>query len=144
MKAGSGRLGVGSRMSLAIAVLGLAASLAGVLFPAPIQAKYVASGVVGNVYVTGCPGADAYDDPRDCSQPYQAKIRVLTARDRDFVKSFRTRSDGSFKVHLRPGRYILDPRPSSKPYPRPVKRYRVTVEKDRFTYVRIDYDGGSR
>jgi hypothetical protein len=127
-------------MSLAVAIVAIAGATTA---PASNAAKYVRSGVVGNVYVTGCAGAEAYDDPRDCSWPYQARIRVLTDCDRDTVKTFRTRSDGSFKVHLRPGRYILDPLPEkSRRPPLPVRRYRVTVKADKFPYVRIDYDSG--
>jgi hypothetical protein len=108
-------------------------------------AKYVSSGVIGNTYVTGCPGA-APPGGEHCTSPYQATIRVLTdCEDRKLVKTFRTRSDGSFKVHLRPGRYILDPQPGD-PDSRAtaVKRHRVTVKKKRFVYVQIYFDGGLR
>jgi hypothetical protein len=74
-------------------------------------------------------------------RPYQAHVRVLDEQGR-LVADFRSRPDGHFEVHLAPGAYVLRPE-SDAIYPR-AQEQTVTVEKNRFTSVRITYDSGMR
>jgi Carboxypeptidase regulatory-like domain len=74
-------------------------------------------------------------------RPYQAAITVLD-EDSQVVTQFQTNADGTFRVSLEPGRYILRPE-ASGPRPRAAKQA-VTVSGGKFTHARINYDSGIR
>ena len=69
--------------------------------------------------------------------PVQAHVKVWTSRGR-FVTSFVTEADGTFKVSLSPGDYLLIPDSPSNPYWVPVQTA-VHVARRAFTTVTIGY-----
>lgn len=74
-------------------------------------------------------------------EPYEAKIDVLDG-SRHPVTTFVTSADGSFRIPLAPGTYILRPR-TDAPYPR-ASEQTVTVKPMKFTSVQITFDTGMR
>jgi len=76
-------------------------------------------------------------------KPYQATIIVKTEDGLVEIKRFTSNNDGTFKVYLKPGKYILEPLKSNEPYPigSPVE---VEVKPNQFSEVNISYDTGIR
>jgi hypothetical protein len=75
------------------------------------------------------------------SEPYQATIDVLNQK-RESVTTLRTEADGTFRVPLPPGTYILRPQ-SSGLYPR-ASEQTVIVKAMSFTPIHITFDTGMR
>jgi hypothetical protein len=69
--------------------------------------------------------------------PVQTHVSVMSAKGR-LVTSFVTHEDGTFKVSLRPGKYLLVPDSPSNPFWQPV-RTTVDVNNKNFTTVTIGY-----
>jgi hypothetical protein len=99
------------------------------------------SGIVGRVTIApvGC-GADQVG--RDCSAPYDARIRVRRASDRKLIARVRANKKGRFRVDLYPGRYVLDP-VNGDPFPR-APDMRVRVNAHQLESVHISYDTGAQ
>ncbi|MEM7415329.1 MAG: hypothetical protein AAF389_07520 [Gemmatimonadota bacterium] len=73
--------------------------------------------------------------------PHQAWIDVLDA-DLDFVVRIRSETDGTFRVGLEPGSYVLSPE-GGTPFPA-VSAQDVTVLEEEFTDVVVRFDTGIR
>jgi hypothetical protein len=102
------------------------------------------SGIVGTVILgPTCPvGSEpgAYD-PVPCLTPYAAQLVVLDANNRVAARVSST-DDGSFRVDLPPGDYVItplggDPFPIAQPL-----NVRVTVGE--YVAVQVNYDSGIR
>ena len=76
-------------------------------------------------------------------KPYQSTIIVKTGDDLEEIKRFTSNNDGTFKVYLKPGRYILEPLKSNKPFPIG-SSVGVEVKPNQFTEINISYDTGIR
>ena len=76
-------------------------------------------------------------------KPYQATIIIKTEDSLAEIERFTSNSDGTFKVYLKPGKYILEPLKSNEPFPfgKPIE---VEVKPNRFTEVNISLDTGIR
>ncbi|HSM60857.1 MAG TPA: hypothetical protein VK849_08680 [Longimicrobiales bacterium] len=86
-----------------------------------------------------CPVVSEEDPCPDL--PYSTWIHVLDARG-GLVTRFRSAEDGTFRVGLRPGRYVLEPEPGD---PLPVApEQEVTVDAGIWTEVVVFYDTGIR
>jgi hypothetical protein len=103
----------------------------------------VDSGVEGIITIgPACPVAEADQPCPDA--PYEARIVVREAGSQRIVATFSSGADGSFRVNLPPGDYILDPgEPAliSDPRGEPVP---VKVEAHRYSYVILRFDTGVR
>jgi hypothetical protein len=74
--------------------------------------------------------------------PYAAVLRIKRASGGKVVAETRSAADGSFRVALPPGDYVLEPVNGD---PLPVAQSQdFTVTPGRFTTVRVDYDSGIR
>jgi hypothetical protein len=73
--------------------------------------------------------------------PYQAMVDVLEPNGH-LLTTFKSDVDGSFRVALPPGTYVLRPQ-SPGPYPR-ASEQTVVVKPNTFTQVNIVYDTGIR
>jgi hypothetical protein len=105
---------------------------------APVASARIDSGVRGLVTMSGCPGPVREGD--NCTARYPgATIRAIRARDGALVKVFHSRMNGRFRVHLRPGRYRLDPERAGIAVAPSVT---LRVRPHRFRYVHIDFDRG--
>jgi len=95
------------------------------------------SGLRGIVILYGCSSAD---NDSCLSKPIAATQIVRREPDETRVKEFRSESDGSFRVALRPGRYIIEDGSHQNlgGYLSPI--YGVVVPKSGFRYMRIVYD----
>jgi hypothetical protein len=71
--------------------------------------------------------------------PFQAWIQVRELDGRPLAR-IRSEKDGTFRIGLRPGSYLLDP-DSGDPYPH-AEDLEVTVLKGRFTSAIIHFDTG--
>ena len=74
--------------------------------------------------------------------PYAATLRIERASDLKVLTQTKSDENGSFRVALAPGRYVLQP-VSGAPFPTaPAQEF--TVSAGQFTTVRVDYDSGIR
>ena len=96
--------------------------------------RHVLSGIEGQTVVS--PNV-SLDGTILAGTPVQAHVSVFTLRGR-FVTSFVTESDGTFRVSLSPGDYLVIPDPASNPYWVPVHTA-VHVAHREFTTVTIGY-----
>jgi hypothetical protein len=98
------------------------------------------SGVEGQVFIGPiCPVVQIGQDCPD--KPYQATLTVNSPNGERIVQ-IQTKEDGTFKIPLPPGEYILHPEspnvmPSAQEQP-------FTVEEGKFTQVIVSYDSGIR
>lgn len=97
-------------------------------------------GIVGQA-VLG-PMCPVVSDANACpDRPYEATVDVL-APDGSLVKEFTTAVDGTFRVNLPPGDYVLQG-VEAKAFPRP-PRLSVTVRTGAYTQVTLSFDSGIR
>lgn len=75
-------------------------------------------------------------------RPYEATVVVRTADGSREVARFRSDADGRFRVSLKPGDYLLEPL-DGNPFPTSPSHI-VTVQKEAFSQVLIQYDTGIR
>lgn len=103
-------------------------------------------GISGRV-VAGptCPVETVPPDPKCAPSPVAASVRVVRRADHHLVARARTRSDGSFRIRLRPGRYAVTARPvAGGPLPRCPPGIHATVHRGRYARVAISCDSGIR
>lgn len=98
------------------------------------------SGIRGRVVVG--PTCPVQRVGQDCVRPYQATIRIRHKATGRLVARVRSSADGSFRVALAPGSYVLVPQ-AGRPYPRS-SPLAATVHSHRYTSVTIRYDSGIR
>jgi hypothetical protein len=79
---------------------------------------------------------------QSCERPYQATIRVLRDPARRSSVTVRSAGNGTFRVRLAPGRYLLEPQ-NGRPFPTS-RPQTITVHPHRYTNVTIRYDSGIR
>jgi hypothetical protein len=98
------------------------------------------SGVEGQVFIGPmCPVVQVGQECPD--QPYQATLTVNSPTGERIVQ-IQTENDGSFKIPLAPGEYILHPEsPNVMPF---AQEQPFTVEAEKFTQVIVNYDSGIR
>jgi hypothetical protein len=75
-----------------------------------------------------------------CLVPYQARLVILDP-DGHIVSEVTSGPDGSFRLELPPGDYVIQPSPGGDPYPRAEARS-VTVVGGELSEVEIDYERG--
>jgi hypothetical protein len=98
------------------------------------------SGIEGTIVIgPTCPVIVAENPCPD--RPYQATMTVRSS-DGSLVTRFTSAADGTFRVSLPPGSYLLEGE-SSGTYPRPPK-LEVAVEAGQYTSVDLMYDTGIR
>lgn len=88
-----------------------------------------------------CPGPVQIGINSCPDQPYQATISILDENNTQ-IKQIQTDVNGSFKITLVPGTYILHPEPG-KPFPH-ASDQSVVVTDGQYTLVTIMYDTGMR
>ena len=105
--------------------------------PTPLE-----SGIEGQVVLApACPGPAV--PGQACAVPYETTIAVLDGQG-TLAAEVRTGADGTFRVVVGPGTYMLRPAPAV-PGPFPWARSQeVTVEPGQFTRVTVTYDTGMR
>ena len=98
------------------------------------------SGVEGQVLIGPmCPVVQVGQECPD--QPYQATLTVNSPTGERIVQ-VQTEVDGTFKIPLAPGEYILHPEsPNRMPF---AQEQPFTVEAGRFTSLIVNYDSGIR
>ena len=98
------------------------------------------SGVEGQVFIGPmCPVVQVGQECPD--QPYQATLTVNSPTGERIVQ-VQTEADGTFKIPLPPGEYILHPEsPNAMPF---AQEQPFTVEAGRFTPLIVQYDSGIR
>lgn len=109
----------------------------------PPKPVVITSGIRGSVFIgPTCPVVRNPPDPQCADRPYEA---TLVAKDKDgvIVKTFRSNSAGLFEVLLLPGEYSVGPAPSTAILPR-AGFQDVSVQKDAFTEITIQFDSGIR
>jgi hypothetical protein len=105
-----------------------------------VRKESTQSGIIGQVFICGCPAQRAGDI---CCGPYQTGITVKTEGGAS-VTNLTTGQDGHFDLLLEPGDYVLVPDGAGQSTFPIVGTVPVRVEKRQFTTVRIEYDNGIR
>ena len=124
----------------------LATALVLVALVVAASATGAGHGITGRV-VAGptCPVETIPPDPKCAPAPVAARVRVYRRADHDLVAQARTRTDGSFRIRLRPGRYSVTARPvAGGPLPRCPSGIHATVRTGNYTRVAITCDSGIR
>jgi hypothetical protein len=98
------------------------------------------SGVQGEVRIGPVQPVERPGVPNDA--PYSATLRIKRASGGELVAETKSAADGSFRVALAPGDYVLEP-VNGEPLPT-AQAQEFTVEPGRFTTVNIAYDSGIR
>jgi len=98
------------------------------------------SGVEGQVFIG--PMCPVVQEGQECpDQPYQATLTVNSLTGERIVQ-FQTEKNGTFRIPLAPGEYILHPEsPNVMPF---AQEQPFTVEAGKFTQVIVNYDSGIR
>jgi hypothetical protein len=96
------------------------------------------SGITGVVLVG--PECRRPTEASPCLVPYQARLVILDTDGR-IVGEATSGPDGTFRIELPPGDYVVQPSPGGDPYPRAEARS-VTVVAGEMSEVEIDYERG--
>jgi hypothetical protein len=103
-----------------------------------LQATDGPSGIAGVVLVG--PECRRPTEASPCLVPYQARLVILDPDGR-IVGDVTSGPDGTFRIELPPGDYVVQPSPGGDPYPRAEARS-VTVVSGEMSEVEIDYERG--
>jgi hypothetical protein len=111
----------------------------------PVETPAAPSGIEGMVLLgPTCPTGESpgAHDPVPCVTPYVANLIILDSESA-VVKRVTSAGDGSFRVDLEPGEYVVTPAtgPDTYPIAQPVS---VTVLPGIYADVEINYDTGIR
>jgi hypothetical protein len=107
------------------------------LTPVPTDSGIVGQVIIGPTCPVEMPGLDCAD------KPYQATLTVLTPSGNK-VNRFTTEADGTFRVNLAPGDYILHPEsPGDMGLPYGTEQA-FTVVPGQFAQLLVMYDSGIR
>ncbi len=103
------------------------------------------SGITGTILLgPTCPVMRNPPDPACADRPYKATIIVKSEDGLREITRFTSGEDGTFRVELAPGTYLLDPQsPAGSMLPRG-EQQTVVVEAGQLTDVQISYDSGIR
>jgi hypothetical protein len=108
--------------------------------PAELLGPDAAQGIVGTVLLG--PTCPVQSEDMPCpDRPYRAWIAVRTTGG-SFVSRVRSGEDGSFRVGLKPGGYVLSPE-SGDPFPR-AEPQDVQVLSGVYAEVSVSFDTGIR
>ncbi len=101
------------------------------------------SGIEGTVTIgPSCPGAVNQNDAKCDDKPYKANFVVKTANGSQTVKTFSSDANGTFRVSLNPGTYLIASGTGTK-YPA-FSEQTVTVEANTYTKINLYFDSGIR
>lgn len=105
-----------------------------------IQPTPTDSGVEGQAFIG--PVCPVVQEGQECpDQPYQATLTINSPKGERIVR-IQTEKDGSFRVALPPGEYVLHPEsPNVMPF---ASDQPFVVEEGKFTWVVVNYDSGIR
>lgn len=98
------------------------------------------SGIEGQVFVG--PMCPVVQEGQECpDQPYQATLTVNSQKGERIVQ-VQTEADGTFKIPLPPGEYVLHPEsPNVMPF---AAEQPFVVEEGSYTELIVNYDSGIR
>jgi hypothetical protein len=103
----------------------------------------MASGIEGSVTI-GPVSAENQDSSSHGYEPFETTIVFKEAAMEREVAAVRSGADGTFRVSLPPGEYIVEPASSNQFVPPYSDPQRVTVRQGRVTFIEIIYDTGIR
>ena len=118
----------------------LIAAMVAVLFlvPASSLSQTGKSGITGVVEQMGRPGPSRRDDP---PRYYSGPLEVMRVSDGQLAGTTSSDENGKFTIALAPGKYFITQ--SDRSYSR-IHSEPITVEKGKFTSVKISADNGMR
>ncbi len=96
------------------------------------------SGIVGIVLVG--PECRRPSEASPCLIPYEARMVILDPEGR-VVGEVTSGPDGTFRIELPPGDYVVQPSPGGDPFPRAEARS-VTVVAGEMSEVEVNYERG--
>jgi hypothetical protein len=102
-------------------------------------------GITGTVMLgPTCPVMRNPPDPQCADKPYAAKLVVTSVDGAKIVSTFESGSDGTFKLDLAPGEYVIGSAPSSSPFPRCGSNGTFMVKHGSYSEVIVSCDTGIR
>ena len=102
------------------------------------------SGIFGTVlYGPVCPVEQDPPEPGCEDRPYRAHLEVATAEGGRTVKEFESQADGTFRVAVAPGAYLIRS-PSDSSAPPSCASEGFVVAEGRYTEVAVQCDSGIR
>jgi len=110
--------------------------------PAPTPSPPLDSGISGIVLLGPTCAAQAVD-ASPCVTPYVATLVILDT-DGNIVTTVSSNPDGTFKVALPPGDYVIQPTPGDGGVPNATPQTVTVAPDDYATDIEIDYDTGIR
>jgi hypothetical protein len=110
--------------------------------PSPTPSAPLDSGISGIVLLGPTCAAQAVD-ASPCVTPYVARLLILDS-DGNVVTQVSSNPDGTFKVALPPGDYVIQPAPGDGGIPNATSQGVTVTPDDYTTDVEIDYDTGIR
>lgn len=125
-----------SRLALTIA-----AGLITVLWLALAGCGSTATGGIEGIVRIG-PIAPVSQPGVDNSRPYPTELTIKRSSDGHVVAVFHSGADGTFRVPLAAGEYVIVPR-QGDPYPS-APNQAISVTEGRYTHVTVEYDSGIR
>lgn len=96
------------------------------------------SGITGVVLVG--PECRRPSEASPCLVPYRARLVVLDPDGR-VVGEVTSGPDGTFRIELPPGEYVVQPEPGGDPFPRAEARS-VTVVAGEMSEIEVNYERG--
>ncbi len=109
------------------------------LGPTPQQTT-TGTGIEGKMMIW--PNAPRCQTGKPCSNPYQGTVLVKSADRTQTITQFTANSDGTFKVTLLAGQYLLTDQNTG--LPPTLMPQKVTVENGKYTEISIQFDSGIR
>jgi hypothetical protein len=104
----------------------------------------MASGIEGIVTIgPRCP-AETQDSESCENAPFEATIVIREADSEDAVATVKSAADGTFRVELPPGEYVVEPESRNQFVPPYADAQHVAVYEGKFTTIEIAYDSGIR
>ena len=101
------------------------------------------AGVAGVVTLgPRCPAVEAGQECPD--RPYSTRLAIRQRSSGRVVASFSSGSDGSFRLELQPGEYVLEPEQAQVVYAPRADPVRFTVEPGKYSHVVVRFDSGVR
>jgi hypothetical protein len=104
-----------------------------------------ASGIRGTVSLgPTCPVERIPADPACADKPYQTSFVLTSANGSRVIKTFSSKSDGTFAIDVTSGEYQIRPAASSSPLPRCATVAPIYVRSGEITNVTVSCDSGIR
>ncbi len=115
-----------------------------IIKPTPTPIPQSNTGITGSISIgPTCPVQKNPPDPQCADKPYQATLIIKPADGQKEVARVTSNPDGTFRIIVVPGSYLIVPAHGAAMYPQGQSQ-QVTVSSGVFTHNSISFDSGIR